>query len=359
MKVTILTEPSPEDKPNLRARRQSQALAEAGHDPETLSVTLVGNVPKHLLGRIAYHREKTRSLAKAAIDAGPDLVIAHDIYTLDAGVQASYEFGIPLIYDSHEDWTALIGEHSLVEAMAAKFIERRAAGRVSHALVPSAPIGRRLESMGIPTTVTYNARSIEEIKRMHKAEARQKVGLNQDSFVVGYIGAMEQLLKGRVYDRVFDAVARLPSQVELVVIGGPVKDAEALASLADEGDLGIHILGPMGFDELAPYYSSLDAGLVALDETRRNYYNSLPNKLFDYMAFGVPALVPPFPDMSDIVTTGKCGIPYTNLEEAIRRMMAMDDVERNRMSYGAYETFAQHSWNAQAPKFVRLCESYT
>src|SRR3990167_67780 len=155
MKVSILIPGGdPDDKPNLRAQRQYDALLAAGHEPELMSSTILhysylSSAPPmgKLIKRIAHHLAQTKALAWGTEVGKPDLIISHDIYTLAAGSRAARKLGVPLFYDSHEDWPALIGEKSRVEAQLAEWLEdslfRKQA--VRHAFAPSQPIAESLE----------------------------------------------------------------------------------------------------------------------------------------------------------------------------------------------------------------------
>jgi glycosyltransferase involved in cell wall biosynthesis len=68
------------------------------------------------------------------------------------------------------------------------------------------------------------------------------------------------------------------------------------------------------FIEWVPYYMVQEyimdslGGLILMSPKSRNSDNVLPNKLFDYMASGIPIITFDYPEVSKIVQEEKCGI---------------------------------------------------
>jgi glycosyltransferase involved in cell wall biosynthesis len=63
----------------------------------------------------------------------------------------------------------------------------------------------------------------------------------------------------------------------------------------------------MPWEEMMRYTMCCDAGLSVDTDTCTNQRYSLPNKLFDYIAAGIPAIVSPLPEVSDLVEHYGCG----------------------------------------------------
>lgn len=345
------------DRPNVRAEREAQALRGAGWDYEIDRLTLLPAPGRGLLSRARWFRQYTRSLAGMTLgtDPPPDIVIAHDVYTLPAGRRAARKLRVPLIYDAHENWPFLVGEHSRVEAALADWIERRPYGRKpDHVFTVSGSIAGRFRRMGLPTTVLYNARPSADIARLPRAASRQTLGLGEDDFVVGYIGKLSLFVETKMFEQVWEAVARTPN-MKLLLVGGPAGDASVLRWDANAAGITgrVRIVPPKPFSELAPYYGALDVGLMALD-SRPNHMVSLGNKLFDYMAFGVPVVSPPAPEVSSILHATGAGVATDDIADMLC-VLSEDELigmgGRGRVAF--LERFA---WERQAPGFVRVVE---
>jgi len=378
MRVSILIpKADPADQPNLRALREYDALERAGHEPEIMNVAMLHysymSAPPmgrgQLLKRIAYHRATTRSLALWTIVGKPDLIIAHDIYTLSAGARAARKLGVPLLYDSHEDWPALIGEKSRIESLLAQWIENSAFGRqtIHHAFAPCQTIAGSLEKrLGVPATVLYNARATRDIVRTDRSVARAQLGFSNYDFVVGYIGAIEQLQKGNMFEVLFGAMVDAPSHVKLIVVGGPNEATDELRVRAKGMGLQdrIRIKNSRPFERLSPFYGALDLGLILLAPLR-NYVVSLPNKLFDYMAFGVPVLAPDYPEIASVLRDTGAGWLLGGWEHPVTRMLTLSGMldilsdlgTREAGERGRRAFLEKYAWDHQARRFVDICES--
>jgi len=372
MKVCILIPPGdPVDRPNLRALREFDALVQAGHEVEMTNLDMLhwaytSTIPPmgKIFKRIAYHRQATRALALWAVTGKPDLIISHDVYTLLAGARAARTLNVPLLYDSHEDCPALIKENSRVESILAEIIERRAP--IRRVFAPCESVASRFKRRDIPTTVLYNARASKDIVRAEREGSRTELGFALDDFVVGYVGALEQLEKGGMGILLLLTLKAIPD-VKAVIVGGPNDASDRLRSLINDFGLAdrVLVLPQMPFEELSGVYAAMDVGLILLD-SRPNYMISLPNKLWDYMAFGVPVIAPDYPEIADVVEREGCGVLMNgwanpNLRPAfLKGVLSVAQGRKTSLEYmgrlGRSAFVERYAWEHWSDKFVRICE---
>ena len=135
--------------------------------PSRFPVTRV-KIPVPAIGtsfprRARAYLRATRALATAVTEERPDVIVAHDFEVLSAAVRAKRRTRAPVIYDSHEDWPALIAENDPREARLAALQERRLCGRVDQVVTVSDPIAAKFRKWGRPTSVLYSARPRGEI----------------------------------------------------------------------------------------------------------------------------------------------------------------------------------------------------
>jgi len=94
-----------------------------------------------------------------------------------------------------------------------------------------------------------------------------------------------------------------------------------------------------------------------------NHFRALPNKLFDYLAHGVPVFVPDYPAMGPIVRKGPCGwtLPKVRGEfviSAIREARSSGEgPARGRAGREAYEKI--YAWDNQSANFLSIVRSLT
>lgn len=367
-------------KPALRALREADALSAAGWEVSFVSWIKAETVPdarapdpypvrrvavpvpplgSSFLGRVWAYNRAMKALLRAGLEENPDLIVGHDLEVLRAAAMAQRRTGKPLIYDSHEDWPALIAENSTLESWIAKVQEIRLCRRVSRVVTVSEPIAEKFRRMNKPTTVLYNARASAEIQPADREASRQRFGYVPDDFVVGFAGALG---KGRGLEVLVDALTQLPDSFKALIVGGPEAEVAALRHRVEAADFAgrIRVDGYRPFPELAPYYAAMDVGVILL-EPWPNHIRAMPNKLFDYMAHGVALLVPDYPSMASIARTGPCGwvlaevrrdIVAMGLQEARRSTEAPARGQLGRRSY--LETYA---WERQAESFLRIVQT--
>ena len=368
-------------KPALRALREADALARAGWEVSFVSWTKAEKTPAaspagpypvrrievpvpalgtSFLGRAFAYRRAMNALFRAGADEGADLVVDHDLEVLRAAAMTVRASRKPLLYDSHEDWPALIAENSRLEALIARLQERRLCRQVAHVVTVSEPIAEKFRRMGKPTTVLYSARRAEDIHLADREASRAFFGYGADDFVIGFAGALGA---GRGLELLLEAVARFPPAVHALIVGGPADEAARLRERANALRITdrVRIEGYTPFERLAPSYAAMDVGVILLDP-RPNHQRALPNKLFDYMAHGVPVIVPRYPAMASVVGDSGSGLtlPVVSVPEltAAVEQMRSDPASRGAMATRARERFLDvYAWEHQEARFLRIVES--
>jgi glycosyltransferase involved in cell wall biosynthesis len=139
-----------------------------------------------------------------------------------------------------------------------------------------------------------------------RTELRQRFGL--EGFVVAYTGA-HGVANG--LDAVLDAArtvgARAPEVRFLLVGDGPLK--EHLVNRARQEALSnVIFMDPIPKREVPALLGAVDAGLHVLADVPLFSYGVSPNKLFDYMAAGLPVITNTTGEMAELVTRAGAGL---------------------------------------------------
>jgi glycosyltransferase involved in cell wall biosynthesis len=115
----------------------------------------------------------------------------------------------------------------------------------------------------------------------------------------------------------------------------------------------VFCLPPVKSDAVVDAAAHADAGIWTLPNLSKNFYFALPNKVFEYMAAGLPVLGANFPEARKLIEgldIGHCFDPYDpgSIATAIRRLA--DDpgrvaAIRQRMPAALASIDAQDEWS--------------
>ena len=100
---------------------------------------------------------------------------------------------------------------------------------------------------------------------------------------------------GRGLEEAIETMRFLPD-FKLVIAGGGDIENQLRYRVYKLGLKNVEFTGELKPEELQEYTAKAWLGLNLLDDRSGNYYYSLANKFFDYMAFGVPSLSMDFPE---------------------------------------------------------------
>lgn len=225
-----------------------------------------------------------------------DALNANDLDTLAANYLASIFKRIPVVYDSHEYFT---GVPELVHRPRVrkiwKSIERFLFPRQKHVYTVNQSIADLYqEEYGVPVDVIRNLPT--RSSPIHR-KSRSELGLPADRFILIMQGAINV---DRGAEEMIEAMRYIENGLFLIIGTGDVlplvqEKVQGDAVLQDR----VRIMGRMLWSDLMSYTAASDLGLTLEKDTNINYRFSLPNKLFDYLKAGIPALA------SDLVETSR------------------------------------------------------
>jgi glycosyltransferase involved in cell wall biosynthesis len=253
----------------------------------------------------------------------PQLVHANDWNTMWCGMAIKLTCGARLIYDSHELWPDRNGrweQRWWLLASEALFV--RAADAVLTASPGYADALAERYRTGRPTVV----RNIPESSSPQvSASSAGTMATSSRSSLVVYVGG---LMPGRGLEQAIDALALVP-EVRLRAVG-PGSQAYR-ASLVQRAKLAgvddrLELAPPVPPGAVAEALRDAAAGLCLIQPVCRSYELTLPNKLFEYAAAGVPMLVSDLPVMAAVVRRQGLGevVPPTDaaaIAQGLRRLL--------------------------------------
>jgi glycosyltransferase involved in cell wall biosynthesis len=164
-----------------------------------------------------------------------------------------------------------------------------------------------------------------------------------------YVGLLSQ---GRQVDVMIDAVTRVPGAQLLVA--GPA-DADIAPLLENEQ---VEYLGMLPSTEVPGVVATGSIGLVFL-KPLNNYVDSIPTKLFEYLAAGIPAVVSDFPWLRKLLHGHDCCVfvDTTTADapaEAIRALLADPVLAAEMGARGRRAIEDEFNFEAQVPALLAV-----
>ena len=255
----------------------------------------------------------SRIFERALEETRPQILHAHDSDTLGPVAAAARRLGVPFVYDAHELWLGQgrWGRSWLYFALMYLFfaiLERRLIGRSAAQVTVSPPIARWLERR-------YHLRHVELLANYPEAgpessrDLRTRIdpqGLPQGAPIILYLGG---LMEGRGLEALVQSIPLLRSGAHLVLLGQGALEVSLRRLAAELGvDRRVHLLTPVPPDEVISWAASADIGVSPLVPSSLNNRYSLGNKLFQYMAAGLPVVASDFPQVRDVVVGSEAGL---------------------------------------------------
>nr|WP_272955493.1 glycosyltransferase family 4 protein [Pedococcus badiiscoriae] len=230
-----------------------------------------------------------------------DVLHAHDIHLVGVASRAvarrrASGRTAAWVYDAHEYVAGLsiYGARTKRKRAAYLDLEREYIRDADAVVTVTEPLAAKLRSdhhLPAVPAVVMNSPMLGAGDHAVEHTIREQIGLGPEVPLVVYSGGVTAV---RGVDTAVEALAQLPD-VHLAVVAVPHKQvdaAQALALLAAE--LGVsdrlHLLDPVGPDEVSAYLATADVGILPI-----HHYGShevaIPNKMFEYLHAGVPLLV--------------------------------------------------------------------
>lgn len=252
----------------------------------------------------------------------PDMIIASsDIHFGLLGLCLARWFGVPLVFDVYDQYAAF----SSCRIPGMKHIYHLMLKKADLVLVASRPMERFVADYNANVLLTPNGIDPEVFKKQDKQAVRSRLGIDQESLVVGYFGSME---KQRGIDTLIAACAELRREFPNLILLMAGKSEDDL----DLQQPWIKYRGQVSQTEVADLISAADVcALPYIPSTLVNMGSSC--KTAEYLACGIPIVISQaalrnaeyFLSDTGLADTVKQGLydqgSITGLGDAIRRQL--------------------------------------
>ncbi len=342
-----------------RARNLYFSLIELGYDVDTLSFDWYdrpqgGSIPvvklsKSLSSIIFYLRFVVIVIRDLSLNKY-DLYIASDIYNLPFLSFFAKFRGKPLFYDSRELFRYLAGLkgkqkiQSLLAWIENKFV--RDSDKIIVTGMMDADV--LMEDYGIPSDKFILLRNLPHKTGPIKwINLRKRFGFPADSIILIYQGV---ILKGRGMHLLIEALERIDNACLVIMGDGDLRGE--LERLAESKGLTKRMVftGTIPQEFILEYTIGADIGCTLIENISKSYYYALPNKLFEYVAAGIPVLASNLPQMMQVIdkyNVGKYADPedLNAVIEAIKELS--DPVKRAEIAENARKAHEELNWEAE------------
>lgn len=246
------------------------------------------------------------------INLQPTLLFSNDLDTLLPNYLVSKIKNVELIYDSHELFTEVPElKNNRIKKGCWRMLESFLVPKLKHLITVNNSIAKIYKSKyGKDFKVVRN---IPENITLDKIKTRKELDLPDDKFIVLLQGAGINIDRGA--EELIESLKLLDNRFLLLIIGGgDVWPKLVKLSLDEKIKTKIKLIERLPKAELMHYTFNANIGVSIDKSTNLNYYNSLPNKVFDYAYAGLPILASNLPEIASLVKKYNIGLVITSHE---------------------------------------------
>jgi glycosyltransferase involved in cell wall biosynthesis len=319
--LMLLTNPY---RPDPRVLREARALVRHGTNVQLVAWDRDGGLPEHWkeegvdvtrLGPRCAFRSAGKVISRlprfwfGALKVSRmmrfDIVHCHDFDTLPLGMLISKLRCRPLLYDSHELYSAMIQKDVGGLARLVWVFEKALSKRADEIVTVNENLAEKLSAgRREAARIVTNSPDTGVLDGADARQIRDKYGLR--GFVISYLGSLEP---GRFVEELVSLVE--PSGNVSLVIGGN-GTLLPIVERASKGNPAVKLRGALSPDEALKITWASDLVIAMLDPANPNYKVSTPVKILDAMACGRPFITSQGLDIAKRVAEVGCGfvIPY-------------------------------------------------
>jgi len=260
--------------------------------------------------RFIFYLEYNLRLLFVLLFKRKDILLCNDTDALPANFIASKLCRVPLIFDAHELFPEV---PELVKRPQVKKIWEKIEDIIFPHLKYSYTVCESIAehykkkygiTMGVVRNIPNKTDNNTTINNNQRKALEALPSLEGKKLLL-YQGAVNV---GRGVEWIINAMPYLDNCILCICGEGDL--FHEMQALAKEKQLEKKVIftGRLPFEELNQYTALADLGFILLENMGLSYYYSLPNRVFDYMKYGVPVLASNFPEIARIVKpyhTGK------------------------------------------------------
>lgn len=317
-------------------------IAARGNDCVSGGIHIIGcGEPKGRVDRMLFFARRVYRKA-ASLDC--DVYHFHDPELLPYALKMKRR-GKKVIFDSHEDVPAQILDKTWIPRFLRKTVsacyrryETYVVSRIDAVVTATPHIAKQFKGRAGKVVTVNNYPRLDDIV-FHDTPFEDR------DRIICYAGGIDEM------------------RGETVMVEA-MRDVDGVLVLAGEHERkewrNVKYIGRIDRGGINELYGRSIAGLVLLLPTN-NYINSLPIKMFEYMAAGLPFIASDFPLWKEIVEKNRCGICVepTNIDKvksACEFLISHPDIGRQMGAAGRKLVVDEYNWDNERNKLLKLYE---
>jgi glycosyltransferase involved in cell wall biosynthesis len=332
----------------LLRRRPAASEVATGAPGQTATAAGVGFHLRRLAVTCAYYVQGVALVLRTR----PALVHANDYNTMWIGIAAKLLRRSRLVYDAHELWPDRYGRPEWRPwLLACEWLFLRVADATMTVNRGCADLIATRYRVPPPTVV----RNIPD-HVMHGAP-RPAAAPREDRLAV-YVGAVAP---GRGIEQAIEALTAA-REFRLRLVGSADGFEDHFARLAETARIGerVEFRGLVPSSAVVDEIADADIGLALIQPVCLSYELSLPNKLFEYAAAGLPIVASDLPVLGPLVREEGIGeaVPPSDIDSIVRAMRRLSDPAGNREVRERVRSFCERvTWDGERHALEKVYSS--
>lgn len=311
-------------------------------------------------------------LIEATRQHGADLIMVRDLPLAPTALWVARHLGLPVVLDMAENYPAMIrdtwrtGRARPLDVLVRNpaliaLVERYVLPRMDHVITVIQESSDRVEALGVPRHRITCVSNCPPAARVLEPTPQRPAATGPVRFT--YLGLME-MPRGIV--DVLEAAAALeretmPIQVDLIGDGRDLALFQSRAEALGLASSTVRFLGRLENREALRVVATADVGLVP-HHADESWNTTIPNKLFDYMAAGLPVITSDAVPAARVVRETAAGLVYRSQDAAdlARCMRALaDPALRAQLGAAGRRAIAtRHNWETETTALLEVVRRF-
>lgn len=346
----------------LRSSGYKVMLIAPGSEDQVLDGITVRHIPIYP-NRLVRFVMGPWTIYRLARKMNADIYHFHDPELVTAGLALKMG-GRRVIYDVHEDMPRQLYDKEYLPSWIVKplsFIlekfELFAASRFDGIVTVTPTINRRF-----PVNKTVMVQNFPILN--HYLEINTETYLSRPNVVI-FMGVIQDIRGITEVVEAMKNVGEVYTDAEFRLVGKIVPDSYRQVLAVMEGWKYVRSIGWLSQQEVNTHLEQARIGVVTY-HPYPNHIEAQPNKLFEYMAAGLPVIASDFPLWRNVVERFKCGLlvnpeSSTEVEEAVSYLLSHPEEAAEMGRRGRQAVIDHFNWDSEAENlkklYIRVLES--